>query len=152
MPMNETESAIPPEARQAADRGDVIAAIRLTREATGLGLKEAKDAVDAYAHGAPSQRVLVEPVQIPLGAVAALYQGNLIEAIRSTRQQTGLGLKASKEAVEDYLSKNPNTQQQFRAAAAARGGGMRRLVGIAALVIVVIVVYLWISGRIPNAP
>jgi ribosomal protein L7/L12 len=150
--MNATDSAVPPEAREAADRGDIVAAIRLTREATGLGLKEAKDAVDAHAHAAPSGSVSADAVQIPLSAVAALYQGNFIEAIRSTRQQTGLGLKESKEAVEDYLSKNPNTQQQFRAAAAARGGGMRRVIGIAALVIVVIVVYFWISGRIPNAP
>ena len=34
--------------RQLADDGRTIAAIKLHPEATGLGLKEAKDAVEAY--------------------------------------------------------------------------------------------------------
>jgi ribosomal protein L7/L12 len=85
---------IPPAARAAADRGDGIEAIKITREVTSLGLKEAKDAVDAYRRGATSAS---SPggVQVPLQAISALHQGSLIEAIKHTRQATGLGLKAN---------------------------------------------------------
>lgn len=44
--------SIPPEAREALDKGNKIQAIKIIREATGLGLKEAKDLVDQLA---PSQ-------------------------------------------------------------------------------------------------
>jgi hypothetical protein len=37
---------LPPAAREALDRGEYILAIKHVREATGLGLKEAKDLVD----------------------------------------------------------------------------------------------------------
>jgi hypothetical protein len=43
---------IPPEAAAAAARGELIEAIKLTRQATGLGLKEAKDLVDRHQAGA----------------------------------------------------------------------------------------------------
>lgn len=36
------------EVRALADRGEKIAAIKAYRESTGVGLKEAKDAVEAY--------------------------------------------------------------------------------------------------------
>jgi hypothetical protein len=36
------------EVKRLADAGDKIGAIKLYREQTGLGLKDAKDAVDAY--------------------------------------------------------------------------------------------------------
>ncbi len=47
----------PAEALQALERGQMIEAIKRTREATGLGLKESKAAVDAWveAHPPPAQ-------------------------------------------------------------------------------------------------
>ncbi|WP_213953998.1 MULTISPECIES: ribosomal protein L7/L12 [unclassified Variovorax] len=42
---------LPPEAIAAIDRGEWIEAIKLVREHTGLGLKEAKDAVERYRNG-----------------------------------------------------------------------------------------------------
>ena len=39
---------IPPEAAAAAARGELIEAIKRTRQATGLGLKEAKELVDLH--------------------------------------------------------------------------------------------------------
>jgi len=41
-------SGLSPGVRQLADGGQKIQAIKLHREETGLGLKEAKDAVEAY--------------------------------------------------------------------------------------------------------
>lgn len=40
-------STLPPQVMNALQRGDKIEAIKLMRQATGLGLKEAKDLVDA---------------------------------------------------------------------------------------------------------
>lgn len=134
---------IPAAAKAAADRGDVIEAIKITRQATSLGLKEAKEAVEAYRSGAP----IANPpgsVQIPLQAVSALHQGSLINAIKRTREATGLGLKDAKDAVEAYLAAHPNTDQQFRAA----GGGRRRpplVMAIAGLVLIAAAVYWWLS-------
>lgn len=46
---------LPADVIAAAQRGEKIEAIKILRERTGLGLKEAKDAVDAFADGhAPS--------------------------------------------------------------------------------------------------
>ena len=45
--MPQQDVKIPTEAMAAARRGNVIEAIKITREKTGIGLKEAKDAVDS---------------------------------------------------------------------------------------------------------
>jgi hypothetical protein len=47
------DAALPPEVTAALERGQVIEAIKLLRQAKGLGLKEAKEAVDAVKAGAP---------------------------------------------------------------------------------------------------
>ena len=44
-------------------RGDVIAAIKVVRAERNLGLKEAKDLVDAYIRSQPSLRQKMEQVQ-----------------------------------------------------------------------------------------
>lgn len=90
--------------------GRKIEAIKLFREQTGVGLKEAKDAVEAMERG--------EAVEVPPELVAAprritsemaiddaelrrhLSGGRLIDAIKRYRELTGLGLKESKDAIE----------------------------------------------------
>jgi len=47
--VDEPEFSISDEIIAAVDNGNKIAAIKLLREETGLGLKEAKDAIDALA-------------------------------------------------------------------------------------------------------
>ena len=135
---------IPPAAKAAADRGEVIEAIKLTRQATALGLKEAKDAVDAYLHGA-TPAIGARNGQVPLQAVSALHQGNLIDAIKRTREATGLGLKESKETVERYLAAHPSTNEQYRAAARLNGGGTRLFV-IGGLIAAAAAISWWLSG------
>ena len=44
---------LPPSVLHAIQAGNKIEAIKLVREQTGLGLKEAKDAVDAYRRQSP---------------------------------------------------------------------------------------------------
>ena len=83
-----------------------IGAIKRVRELTGLGLKEAKDYVEAMPSGGPLP-TLPSPVSAPpasagdLTEVHALaHQGHKIEAIKRYRQLTGVGLKEAKDYVD----------------------------------------------------
>ena len=44
---------LPAAASEALTKGDMIGAIKIVREKRGLGLKEAKDAVDSYVESRP---------------------------------------------------------------------------------------------------
>ena len=82
----------------------LIYAIKLYREATGVGLAEAKDAVEAMARG--------EAVKPPSGArdydnpiltdklKSLLARGQKIEAVKIYREEYGVGLKEAKDAVD----------------------------------------------------
>jgi len=88
--------------------GKKIEAIKLYREQTGVGLREAKEAVEAIERGEtpalPSPQLPAtspNPYGIDLAAITALVrQGNKIGAIKLYREQTGIGLKEAKDAVE----------------------------------------------------
>lgn len=79
----------------------------------------------------------MEPSQAPAlspAAVAALEQGNTIEAIKAVRLDKSLGLKESKDLVEAYLKGRPDLQHRLEAAQAeARQGFVRWLVIFLAL-------------------
>jgi ribosomal protein L7/L12 len=91
--------------RALLDSGHKIEAIKRVREQTGLGLKEAKDLVDAMERGAS--------VALQSGTSLSTYQGDAdrearrlvaagkaIEAIKLIRDQKNLGLKEAKDYVE----------------------------------------------------
>lgn len=81
------------------DRGK-IAAVKLYRETTGCGLKEAKEAVEALEAG-KALELPAELGEVNLDEVLSLIQSNQkIAAIKAYREQTGVGLKEAKEAVE----------------------------------------------------
>ena len=62
-------------------------------------------------------------------ALAALEQGNTIEAIKIVRLERDLGLKESKDLVEAYLKSRPDLQRRVEAVQAeAREGFVRWLV------------------------
>lgn len=86
--------------------GDTIGAIKQYRELTGLGLKEAKDAVEAMAAGRPvptpgasAKTPGLDPAADP-EIHRLVATGELIEAIKRYRTLTGAGLKEAKEAIE----------------------------------------------------
>jgi hypothetical protein len=64
-------------------------------------LKEAKDVIAEHLRGNPTLLVPL-PAGSPLTpeVAAALQRGNMLEAIRILREQTGLGLKEAKDAIE----------------------------------------------------
>ncbi|WP_038342355.1 50S ribosomal protein L7/L12 [Acinetobacter sp. A47] len=51
---------IPPEALQVLRAGQLIDAIKITREKTGLGLKESKDLIDQYLQDHPQEQALIQ--------------------------------------------------------------------------------------------
>ena len=71
MEATRTAEALPPEAKVALQNGNKIEAIKIVRESRGLGLKEAKDAVEAHVARDPALRASLESAQ------AASRQGAL---------------------------------------------------------------------------
>jgi polar amino acid transport system substrate-binding protein len=97
--------SLPQPVQDALQRGHLVEAIKLMRAGTGLGLKETKDALEAYMRGEPpaagfAPSPLAPGGPLPAQVREALDQGNKIEAIRRLRGLTGLGLKEAKDAVE----------------------------------------------------
>lgn len=83
--------------------GRKIEAIRVYREATGCGLLEAKNAVEAIEAGRqwPEQPVPdADEPELNREVLDLVRGGNLIAAIKRYREATGRGLKESKDAVE----------------------------------------------------
>lgn len=86
--------------------GKKIEAIKRYRELTGVGLKEAKDAVEALEAGRapaalPSKSQLLRQVS-DSEIEAQIRSGHLIDAIKLYREKTGVGLKEAKDAVEAW--------------------------------------------------
>lgn len=101
--MSNPADHLPADVLAALQRGNTIEAIKLLRAATGVGLREAKERVDAHLRGIPSPMEEAEfpaPSALPSSVTEALQRGNKFEAIKRLREQTGLGLKEAKEAVE----------------------------------------------------
>jgi len=112
--MKSNNASIPDAAIAAIKSGHTVEAIKLIREQTGLGLKEAKDLVDSYLAGGPDKVVSTGNGELPLQAVNLLEAGKLIEAIKVTRVSLGLGLRDAKERVEQYLDAHPATKARFK--------------------------------------
>lgn len=85
--------------------GRKIEAIKRYRELTGVGLKEAKDAVEAMEAGRPGS---LPPKSSLLREVndaeieQQIRSGHLIDAIKLYREKTGVGLKEARDAVEAW--------------------------------------------------
>jgi len=63
---------------------------------------------------------------LPQTAIAALEQGNTIEAIKIVRLEHDLGLKESKDLVEACLKSRPDLQRRLEAAQAESRQGFVR--------------------------
>jgi large subunit ribosomal protein L7/L12 len=86
--------------RALLEQGQKIEAIRVYREATGTGLAEAKDAVEALGRGGALSAEAGTDRDFEDELVALLQQGQKIQAIKRYRERTGVGLKEAKDAVE----------------------------------------------------
>jgi ribosomal protein L7/L12 len=90
---------------QLARAGQKIEAIKKYRELTGVGLKEAKDAVEAFERGQPMTLPAKSSLLVQVSDADIEQQirtGHLIDAIKLYREKNGVGLKEAKDAVEAW--------------------------------------------------
>lgn len=107
-PITTTLSPLDHHVRKLTAEGNKIEAIKAVREHTGLGLKEAKDYVEAIPNVVPLSQLARPPEAIERAdtdtmrqeATALVAQGKPIEAIKLVRERTGLGLKEAKDYVD----------------------------------------------------
>lgn|SRR5690606_20608230 len=97
-----------PQAIEATSAGRQLDAIRLLRADNGLGLREAKEAVEAYASGHrdvvshdPSAGRYPEPGRAESARIDQLMrEGREVDAVRELRKATGMGLKDAADWVQ----------------------------------------------------
>ena len=127
----------------AVKAGKRIEAIKLCREATGMGLAEAKDWVEKLETSPESPLPSAAELAGALAPVAELlFKGEKISAIKLYREQVkpGAGLKESKEAVEQ-LEAGLRAQHPEKFNAPARKSGCT---GVLAVLAILVVVLVWI--------
>jgi ribosomal protein L7/L12 len=103
--MNKSAAALPYSVIQALKQGQMIEAIKRLRNATGLGLKEAKEAIDAYQNDDTSAP-LVNSDGFSPPLFEALQSGSKLEAIRILHAEGNHSLIQAKEFVDAYFQKN----------------------------------------------
>jgi ribosomal protein L7/L12 len=130
----------------------LIHAIKLYREATGVGLAEAKYAVEAMARGEvvkpPSGTIDYDNPILEAKIKSLLSKRQKIEAVKIYREEYGIGLKEAKDAVErieaTMKQSGSSMNMPYESSAiggdpfAADDGGRRVLIFLAALVSVVV--------------
>ena len=133
--MDAGKPALSEPARAALAAGKMLEAIRIVREDSGLGLRGAKELVEAHAAGRAESRSTQDAAStdLPLAAIAFLEQGQMIAAVRAARAHSGIGLKDAKDRVDRYLAEHAGTRQRFQNRVATERARWRSLI-LAALV------------------
>ncbi|MDZ7865673.1 ribosomal protein L7/L12 [Acidovorax sp.] len=151
---------LPPDVQAALDAGQMIEAIKRLRAATGLGLKEAKDLIDAHQRGeavSVAARAAQQPLDgsfhVPDAVRQALADGNKIEAIRLLRDHEGLGLKEAKEradAIEQSMAEPTSIGMGAGTPGLSPGqqpgGGAGNWLAVAVVVAIAAGAYFWMRG------
>jgi ribosomal protein L7/L12 len=139
--MNNPSHTLPQNVRDAIERGNLVDAIKLLRQQTGLGLKEAKDLVDSQVGGNVAGAARSWSGTLPASAAAALQQGNKLDAIRLLREETGLDLKEAKAFIDAHSQRILPDRKLLSPGEVPRSG--TALLWLAAsAVVIAIVVYL----------
>ncbi|NNP76834.1 50S ribosomal protein L7/L12 [Acinetobacter sp. Ac_3412] len=79
------------------------------------------------------------PPTIPAEALAMLHAGQLIDAIKITREKTGLGLKESKDLIDQYLQDHPQEQAQIQEQLVQRSRGGIKVVILILLILATVI-------------
>jgi ribosomal protein L7/L12 len=126
---------LPADVLAALQQGQTIEAIKRLRTATGLDLKDAKEAIDRHLAGAsiPPRPSVAAAGTLPFAVSAALMKGNKLEAIRLLRQQGGLGLKEAKDTVEAFERENAATDPHRAPGEVPRTSGLLWLILVVVL-------------------
>jgi ribosomal protein L7/L12 len=88
-------------------QGRKVEAVKQVRTATGWGLKEAKDYVDALEYAALPALGAADEAAMEQVARALIQQGRPIEAIWRVRELTNWGLRESKDYVDGLIRDDP---------------------------------------------
>ncbi|MBB6239612.1 ribosomal protein L7/L12 [Pedobacter sp. AK013] len=109
---------VSPEAKQKAllflSRNQKVAAVKVVKDHSGCGLKEAKDYVDALEEGV--NQPVNNLADLDAALLVILSQGNKLNAIKHYKDVTGLGLAESKDYIEKLMQfkVSGNMMQQSR--------------------------------------
>ena len=134
---------LPAEAIEALSRGQVVEAVKIVRDKTGLGLKESKDMVDGYRDGnAPlrdeAMRARLEDVarkhgfKVPEEAMTAMESGDLKTALEKLRQAKDTNLKMAPTGLQAGQAARTSTTVSRET---SRNGWIWTLLFIAAVVV-----------------
>lgn len=144
--MGRANVALAADVLDALQRGDKIEAIRRLRESSGLGLKEAKEAIEDHLQGSPAHAPAERSgSQLPAAVVEALRQRKKAEAIRRLRERTGLGLKDAKDAVDVFQDAERTKSAGLAPGEVPRSGSAVRWAAL--LAIAGLVVYYFLRGE-----
>jgi ribosomal protein L7/L12 len=83
---------------------------------------------------------------LPTAAIAALQEGNKIEAIKLVRAANGSGLKEANDLVHAYIRSQPSLQARFDAAAEKTKRGCLFMVASAVALIAAVLVFWSVRG------
>jgi ribosomal protein L7/L12 len=144
---------LPPAVLASLAKGRTIDAIKQLRDAHGLGLKEAKDIIDAHQHG-PAPAHTTAPAgttgftastamgSVPDTVLQALALGHKIEAIRLLREHAGIGLKEAKDRVDALDVSRQRDADGLAPGEVSRKTGALTWVAVAAITALSIYAYL----------
>lgn len=94
--------------------------------------------------------------KVPAEAVTALERGKLIEAVKIMRERHGIGLKESKDAIDNYIKANPqmvkpdikdNPQLQRQLISERPSGNSNRALAFIGLLLIASILYLVTSQQ-----
>jgi ribosomal protein L7/L12 len=126
-------------------KGNKIETIKILREETGIGLKEAKVLIDR-AHARESSGrddINLNNISISSNVLKHLREGKKVDAIKTLRWETCIGLKDAKDLVEKALLENPDVKIIHDAE--AKRSVINFLLFILAVILIVLLVYYFFS-------
>jgi ribosomal protein L7/L12 len=108
------DPAVPAEFARLVDDKRLIEAIKWLRQSEGLDLQGAKERLDTYlATGSLPLKARPPRTGVSAHVRSLLNQGQLMEAIKTHRQETGLGLAESKAAVDAFIASDTVLHGRF---------------------------------------
>ena len=105
-PMDKPNTDLEQQVRLLLDQGQKIAAVKLYKDQTGMGLAEAKQAVESMQAGAgsPSTSDIGDDLEAEL--LRLLGRGDKLEAVKLYKDQKGVSLLEAKQAVESLAARH----------------------------------------------
>lgn len=104
------DAATAAEVRRELTGGQKIRAIKIVRDATGMGLRDAKALVERTGHDPAAPDASAPPrargidAEVAAEVRALLAAGRPVQAVKAVRAATGLGLKDAKELVDRAIA------------------------------------------------